>query len=699
MRIKVYLVVALFLTMPILSSCMGDSADSRTGADFANTKLAGQTIFLYEASDGNDMEIYAADVKGGTSGKLTDNSTADQFPFPTPDGKKLAWACDDGNNFEVCIFDSEGGKTKQLTTGDVDMFPIEWIDGGNRILVSNCGSLESLKTDADCEKSIYDIKTGANRSIRRGALANLPSSLENIYVLSASPASDLLLIGNDDYLIFLDSRSFSVRQLNTQGIKLEPGEWLGREAILLFGQNADSNNTELFIVKRSGQAARFASDAVAYEVCLNEGFARSFTACVEGNLCMESERWEGTPSALVSLEANGNLTLYDVKTGTKKSAVVEVPGNPKILCNGSERIVIAGNGTVNSITKTNLTAEAKTVVDPGRLATALSPDGRFLALTFDSFDGPTDTAGDDPTDTAGTDEAGGGSEQQMPDTLIDTSGSGAEVIAGMPGPALYTVFMTLPDGATTEPVQIMGGETVEFTKDGKYAVAGNLMYDPTSGSVVEMPASLANQMGYGPMGVGLQSEQSGPLVMFDLSSGDSLSLAGDIPIALSGGGGTTLSTSWINLTDEEFETFRQNAGKAREFSPDAQTPKLSFDVASTSYISSGGDSISCAVGNIANCAIEFKLKKRHASPSFAITVVEKGKDTLPAFMSFNQATNCSVDSDSHSKVPGIDKSVITCNVAIDSSEQQIGAYDLAITATDSATGEIITKELHIDIVE
>jgi len=673
MKNKIIIAALMVILSSFFISCMGD--DFGIGRGKPKIGIAGKAILIYEASDGNDMEIYAADIASGQSGKITNNSTADRLPFPTPDGGKIAWACDDGNNYEVCVLDVLKGKALQVTKSDTDLFPVAWIDGGKRLLVSSCADVSLLKTDPSCMKTIYDLETGANREIARGKLSNLPPGIKNLFVLSVSPESDLLLIGDEERIIFLNSKNFSVRQLNAGALKFVAGPWLGRDAVLLTGgfvskagENISENQSDLYVLNRSGQTSKLADAPLSYAVCSNYGFAKNFTACTGNNSCIESERWEGTSTAVVALESDGRLIAYDVKTGTRKTGTINTgsSSSPQILCNGSNRIVVALKDRLLSISRPNLSIEESMQIEPGDFANALSPDGAYLALTFSSFDKQSE-------------------EGEKTEGL-----SLKEYSVGMPAPSNYVKFAKLPKGPITKSAMTIG-EKIQFTKDGKYAVSEGMMFDPKTGSVVEMPATIARQREYGPMPVSLDVETerpSVPFAVFDISSGDSLSLAGEIPVSLTGS--SPIATSWIDLTKEEFSLFIENAGKAQGFSPEPQKPKMGFLGTRVDLSSSG---YNCLEGNN-ECFTEFIVRKRGEDKDLSIAAALKSGGALPGFLSFDQRECNTV---SHYDVPGIKDNVTTCKININASAENAGAYDIVITVTDNHDSSVVIKELHIDI--
>jgi Tol biopolymer transport system component len=77
----------------------------------------------HQGYDGNDSEIYTIKPGGGGKVKLTDNTTDDDAPSYSPNGKRIAYSGKEGTNgdYEIYTIKPGGGgkfKVTDNTTGD-----------------------------------------------------------------------------------------------------------------------------------------------------------------------------------------------------------------------------------------------------------------------------------------------------------------------------------------------------------------------------------------------------------------------------------------------------------------------------------------------------------------------------------------------------------------------------------------------------
>src|ERR671938_266005 len=75
----------------------------------ANGKIA------YAGEGGTDEEIYTIKPNGGGKRQLTFNTTVNDQPAYSPNGKRIAYSGYDGNDFEIYTIKAGGGDQRQLT--------------------------------------------------------------------------------------------------------------------------------------------------------------------------------------------------------------------------------------------------------------------------------------------------------------------------------------------------------------------------------------------------------------------------------------------------------------------------------------------------------------------------------------------------------------------------------------------------------
>jgi Tol biopolymer transport system component len=83
---------------------------------------------VYERGGATDFEIYTIKAGGGGRVQLTDNTTDDEVPSYSPNGKKIAYSGEDGpkGDFEIYTIKVGGGARFNVTDNNTDDFGPSW---------------------------------------------------------------------------------------------------------------------------------------------------------------------------------------------------------------------------------------------------------------------------------------------------------------------------------------------------------------------------------------------------------------------------------------------------------------------------------------------------------------------------------------------------------------------------------------------
>jgi Tol biopolymer transport system component len=94
-------------------------------------------LIAYESGRDGNPEIYVTYLENGETIRLTNNTNLDEWPSPSPDGSRIAWASGTEEDKNLWVMRSDGSEKRQITEGMLfgDAFP-EWSPDGSRILLT-----------------------------------------------------------------------------------------------------------------------------------------------------------------------------------------------------------------------------------------------------------------------------------------------------------------------------------------------------------------------------------------------------------------------------------------------------------------------------------------------------------------------------------------------------------------------------------
>jgi len=99
----------------------------------------GSTLFFASTQHRTTADIYARPVGSSALRQLTNNPANDAMPFPSPDGRRIAFASDRNGNWDIFVMPATGGPAVQVTnTGAHELHPSFSADG-NKLVFSRLG--------------------------------------------------------------------------------------------------------------------------------------------------------------------------------------------------------------------------------------------------------------------------------------------------------------------------------------------------------------------------------------------------------------------------------------------------------------------------------------------------------------------------------------------------------------------------------
>ena len=117
----------------------GDTEPVDTGstADAYGRWARNADLIAYESGRDGNPEIYVTHLESGETIRLTENTVLDEWPSPSPDGTRIAWASGTEEDKNLWVMRSDGSEKRQITTDMLfgDAFP-EWSPDGSAILLT-----------------------------------------------------------------------------------------------------------------------------------------------------------------------------------------------------------------------------------------------------------------------------------------------------------------------------------------------------------------------------------------------------------------------------------------------------------------------------------------------------------------------------------------------------------------------------------
>lgn len=159
------LLVGLENGLHLLELATGETERVETGstADAYGRWARRADLIAYESSRDGNPEIYVTHLDTGATARLTENTHLDEWPSPSPDGTRIAWASGTEEDKSLWIMGSDGSDKRQISDGVLfgDAFP-EWSPDGTQILLT-------VNQDDVFVLQLIDLETGATTPLGEGA--------------------------------------------------------------------------------------------------------------------------------------------------------------------------------------------------------------------------------------------------------------------------------------------------------------------------------------------------------------------------------------------------------------------------------------------------------------------------------------------------------------------------------------------------
>ena len=161
---------------------------------------------VFSSDRNGDFEIYSMLPDGSDQKRLTTNSSYDDMPAWSPDGKKIAFVSDRDGSPEIYVMNADGSRVRRLTedNGPDNVLPA-WSPDGTRIAFSSDrdGNREIYVMDADGSNRInltddpgYDSSPAWSPDGQRILFNSRRDGNLEIYVMDASGANQVRLTRN-----------------------------------------------------------------------------------------------------------------------------------------------------------------------------------------------------------------------------------------------------------------------------------------------------------------------------------------------------------------------------------------------------------------------------------------------------------------------------------------------------------------------
>jgi len=162
------LLIGLEDGLHFLDVATGDTTPVDTGstADAYGRCARKADLIAYESNRDGNPEIYVTHLDTGKTTRLTENAELDEWPSPSPDGSRIAWAAGTEDDKNLWVMRSDGSEKRQITEGMLfgDAFP-EWSPDGSKILLTvNENEVFVLK--------LIDLASGETTHLGEGAAAS-----------------------------------------------------------------------------------------------------------------------------------------------------------------------------------------------------------------------------------------------------------------------------------------------------------------------------------------------------------------------------------------------------------------------------------------------------------------------------------------------------------------------------------------------
>jgi TolB protein len=164
------LLVGLEEGLHFLDAATGEIEPVSTGstADAYGRCARKADLIVYESGRDGNPEIYVTHLDTGETIRLTENPDLDEWPSPSRDGTRVAWASGTEEDKNLWVMLSDGSKKEQITEHLLlgDAFP-EWSPDGSQILfTANEEDVFVLKLIDVASGEITDLGAGTAPSWR-----------------------------------------------------------------------------------------------------------------------------------------------------------------------------------------------------------------------------------------------------------------------------------------------------------------------------------------------------------------------------------------------------------------------------------------------------------------------------------------------------------------------------------------------------
>ncbi len=349
---------------------------------FAGTKLlrmphisGDKIVFSYQG------DIWIASLRDGKAHKLTSSPGFEIYPKFSPDGKYVAFVGQYKGGRDVYVVSSKGGDPIQLTYHPGWEMVVGWSPDGKVVFTSDRDAIFPTAT------AFYEV------SLKGGMPEKLP--IDRGSFIDFSPDGRYAVFNRNSGYFWWWKRYKGSANLDVWLVDLKRGkfrkltQWEGNDSWPMWG----ADGRVYFVSERDGIANLYSLDPMAKNP---RSTIRKLTNFKEDGI-----QWPSisTERNRIAFEQNGELYLYDIKTGKMRKLNIVVKGdlpfplkqviNPKDLVDdfslapGGKRIAVEARGEVFSIPKKHGPTRNLTVSPRREKSPAWSPDGKYVAFVSD----------------------------------------------------------------------------------------------------------------------------------------------------------------------------------------------------------------------------------------------------------------------------------------------------------------------------